>query len=171
MAPTAVVVGAVTMGPRSSIWYGAVARADAEMIEIGEGSNVQDGSTLHTDPGSPLVIGRGVTVGPQRGAARRPGRRRRAGRHGQHVHERRAHRLRVDRRRRRRRHAGQEIPPNSVVAGVPAKVVRETTEDDLAHIQGNAASYTERLPAARKVRPVVRRPLPPAGLVPDDGML
>ena len=63
MAPTAVVVGAVTMGPRSSIWYGAVARADAETIEIGEGSNVQDGCTLHSDAGFPLVIGSGVTVG------------------------------------------------------------------------------------------------------------
>ncbi len=63
VAPTAVVVGAVTMGPRASIWYGAVARADAEVIEIGEGSNVQDGCTLHSDPGFPLVVGRGVTVG------------------------------------------------------------------------------------------------------------
>ena len=63
VAPTAVVVGAVTMGPRSSIWYGAVARADAEVIEIGEGSNIQDGCTLHSDPGFPLVVGRGVTVG------------------------------------------------------------------------------------------------------------
>ena len=41
----------------------------------------------------------------------------------------------------------------------------------MAHIRGNAASYTERLASARKVRPVVRRPLPPAGFVPDDGML
>src|SRR4051794_41063426 len=63
VAPTAVVVGAVTMGPRSSIWYGAVARADHETIEIGEGSNVQDGCTLHSDPGFPLVLGRNVTVG------------------------------------------------------------------------------------------------------------
>src|SRR4051794_41937014 len=51
------------MGARSSIWYGAVARADYEIIEIGEGSNVQDGCTLHSDAGFPLVIGRGVTVG------------------------------------------------------------------------------------------------------------
>ena len=47
VAPTAVVVGAVTMGPRSSIWYGAVARADHEIIEIGENSNVQDLSLIH----------------------------------------------------------------------------------------------------------------------------
>jgi hypothetical protein len=57
-----------------------------------------------------------------------------------------------------------------VVAGIPAKVVRQATDDDLAHIRGNAASYTDRLPQARKVRPVVRQKLPPAGAVPDDGM-
>jgi carbonic anhydrase/acetyltransferase-like protein (isoleucine patch superfamily) len=54
------------------------------------------------------------------------------------------------------------------VAGVPAKVVRQATEDDLTHIRLNAQSYTERLPGARKVRPVVRRPLPPAGYTPGD---
>ncbi|MDQ1661514.1 MAG: hypothetical protein QOJ68_1494, partial [Blastococcus sp.] len=63
VAPTAVVVGAVTMGSRASIWYAAVARADFETIEIGADSNVQDGCTLHSDPGFPLVLGRGVTVG------------------------------------------------------------------------------------------------------------
>jgi hypothetical protein len=57
-----------------------------------------------------------------------------------------------------------------VIAGVPAKVVREATDDDLLHIRGNAASYTDRLTAARKVRPVVRRPLPPAGMVPGDAL-
>src|SRR6478752_2654433 len=51
------------MGPRASIWYAAVARADFETIEIGADSNVQDGCTLHSDPGYPLIVGRGVTVG------------------------------------------------------------------------------------------------------------
>ena len=63
---------------------------------------------------------------------------------------------------------GKQFPPRSVIAGVPAKVVREATDDDLLHIRGNAASYTDRLPSARKVRPVVRRPLPSAGAVPGD---
>ena len=57
-----------------------------------------------------------------------------------------------------------------MVGGVPAKVLRQATDDDLAHIRGNAASYTERLASARKVRPVVRRPLPPAGSAFGDGM-
>jgi carbonic anhydrase/acetyltransferase-like protein (isoleucine patch superfamily) len=65
---------------------------------------------------------------------------------------------------------GKEFPARSVIAGIPARVVREATDDDLAHIRGNAAAYYDRLAAARKVRPVVRRPLPPAGWVPDDGM-
>ena len=113
VAPTAVVVGAVTMGAGSSIWYGAVARADAETIDIGAGS----------------IVAAGAVVTPN-----------------------------------------TTVPPGSVVAGVPAKVVRQTTDDDLAHIRGNAESYTRRLPGARRVRPVVRRPLPAAGLVAGDGM-
>ena len=168
VAPTAVVVGAVTMGARASIWYGAVARADAETIEIGAGSNVQDCSTLHSDPGFPLVIGRGVTVG----------------------HNVVLHGARVDDDVlvgmgsvvMNGAHIGSgsivaagavvtpgtQVPPGSVVGGIPAKVLRQATDDDLLHIRGNAASYTNRLPTARRVRPVVRRPLPPAGAVPGD---
>ena len=63
VAPTAVVVGAVTLGSRASIWYGAIARADQEVIVIGPDSNIQDGCSLHSDPRSPLLVGRGVTVG------------------------------------------------------------------------------------------------------------
>src|SRR5215213_3419576 len=170
VAPTAVVVGAVTMGPRSSIWYGAVARADHEIIEIGEGSNVQDGCMLHSDPGFPLLVGRGVTVG----------------------HSVVLHGARIDDDVlvgmgsivMNGAHIGAgsivaagavvtpntTVPPRSVVAGVPAKLVRQATDDDLAHIHRNAESYYDRLPEARKVRPVVRRPLPPAGMVPGDAL-
>ena len=62
------------------------------------------------------------------------------------------------------------VPSGSVVAGVPARVIRQATDDDIAHIRGNAESYTLRLPEARKVRPVIRRPLPPAGPFFDDGI-
>jgi carbonic anhydrase/acetyltransferase-like protein (isoleucine patch superfamily) len=65
---------------------------------------------------------------------------------------------------------GTQVPPGSLVAGVPAKVLRQATDDDLAHIRGNAASYTDRLDSARRVRPVVRTPLPPAGQTPGDAM-
>lgn len=170
VAPTAVVVGAVTMGPRASIWYGAVARADFEQIEIGEDSNVQDGCTLHSDPGFPLVIGRGVTVGHRvvlhgarvddecligMGSVVMNGAHIGAGSivaAGAVVTQ------------------GTEVPPHSLVAGIPAKVLRQTTEDDLTHIRANAKSYTDRLASARRVRPVVRTKLPPAGMVPGDDM-
>jgi carbonic anhydrase/acetyltransferase-like protein (isoleucine patch superfamily) len=170
VAPTAVVVGAVTMGPRSSIWYGAVARADSDVIEIGEGSNVQDGCTLHSDAGFPLVVGRRVTVGH------------RVVLHGARIDD----EVLVGMGSVVMNGAhigsgsivaagavvtqGKQFPPRSVIAGIPAKVVREATDDDLLHIRGNAASYTDRLPSARRVRPVVRRPLPPAGQVPGDDM-
>ncbi|MCW2698231.1 MAG: uncharacterized protein JWR62_3316 [Modestobacter sp.] len=154
VAPTAVVVGRVTMGPRASIWYGAIARADSEVIEIGADSNVQDGSTMHSDPGFPLVLGRGVTVG----------------------HNVVLHGCRVDddvlvgmgSTVLNGAHIGSgsivaagavvmqgaEIPPNSLVAGVPAKVRRETTEDDRTAIRRNAESYTGRLDQHRAVRRV-----------------
>jgi carbonic anhydrase/acetyltransferase-like protein (isoleucine patch superfamily) len=170
VAPTAVVVGAVTMGPGSSIWYGAVARADAEAIEIGENSNVQDGCTLHSDAGFPLVVGKGVTVGH------------RVVLHGARVDD--DVLVGMGSVVMNGAHIGsgsivaagavvtqgKQFPPGSVIAGVPAKVVRQATDDDLLHIRGNAASYTDRLPSARKVRPVLRRPLPPAGPVPGDDM-
>lgn len=154
VAPTAVVVGKVSLGPRASVWYGAIVRADAESIEIGADSNIQDGSILHSDPGFPLVLGRGVTVG----------------------HNVVLHGARVDddvlvgmgstvlngahigsgsivaagavvRQ-------GMQIPPRSLVAGVPATVLRGTTEDDVAAIRANAASYTSRLDQHRAVRRV-----------------
>jgi carbonic anhydrase/acetyltransferase-like protein (isoleucine patch superfamily) len=170
VAPTAVVVGAVTMGERSSIWYGAVARADEEVIVIGPDSNVQDGCTLHSDPGFPLLVGRGVTVGH------------RVVLHGARVDD--DVLLGMGCVVMNGVHIGTgsivaagavvppntTVPPGSVVAGVPAKVVRATTDDDITHIRTNAQSYTQRLAAARKVRPVVRRPLPAAGPYFGDGM-
>ena len=141
MAPTAVVVGRVTMGPRASIWYGAIARADAEVIEIGADSNVQDGAALHSDPGSPLVIGRGVTVGHNAilhgclignntligmGAIVLNGARIGAGSlvaAGAVVPQ------------------GAVIPPRSLVAGVPGKVRRELSDDEVAGNRTNAQVY------------------------------
>lgn len=62
---SAVVIGAVTLGARASVWPGAVLRGDNEPIVIGEESNVQDTCVLHTDPGMPIRIGSGVTIGHQ----------------------------------------------------------------------------------------------------------
>jgi carbonic anhydrase/acetyltransferase-like protein (isoleucine patch superfamily) len=65
VAPTAVLIGKVVLKRNASVWWGAVLRGDNEPIVIGENSNVQDGSVLHTDIGAPLTLGRDVTVGHQ----------------------------------------------------------------------------------------------------------
>ncbi|MGE4371310.1 MAG: gamma carbonic anhydrase family protein [Xanthobacter sp.] len=63
IAPTAVLIGKVVLREGASVWFGAVLRGDNEVIELGENTNVQDNSVLHTDMGAPLVMGRNVTVG------------------------------------------------------------------------------------------------------------
>ncbi len=63
IAPTAVCIGSVTVARNASVWWNAVLRGDCEPITIGEETNVQDGCVLHTDPGAPLVLGRNVTIG------------------------------------------------------------------------------------------------------------
>lgn len=63
VAPGAVVLGKVRLLARSSVWYGCVLRGDGEYIEVGEETNVQDGSILHVDPGYPCILGSRVTLG------------------------------------------------------------------------------------------------------------
>ena len=63
IAPNAAVIGDVTLHENSSVWFSCVLRGDAERIEVGAGSNIQDGTVLHADPGYPMVVGRNVTVG------------------------------------------------------------------------------------------------------------
>lgn len=63
IAPTAALIGSVVLHENSSVWFNVVIRADNAPIEIGEGSNIQDGSILHVDEGFPISIGKNVTVG------------------------------------------------------------------------------------------------------------
>lgn len=63
VAPDATVIGDVELGSKSSIWFGAVIRAENDRVVVGEGSNIQDGSVIHIDPGYPLMLERHVTVG------------------------------------------------------------------------------------------------------------
>lgn len=65
VAPGAVLIGKIVLKRNASVWFGAVLRGDNEPIIVGENSNVQDGSVLHTDMGAPLTIGRDVTIGHQ----------------------------------------------------------------------------------------------------------
>ncbi|UDF04434.1 gamma carbonic anhydrase family protein [Asticcacaulis sp. AND118] len=63
IAPSATVIGNVRLGVEASVWFNAVLRADNEPMSIGARTNIQDGSVLHSDPGSPLTTGEGVTIG------------------------------------------------------------------------------------------------------------
>jgi carbonic anhydrase/acetyltransferase-like protein (isoleucine patch superfamily) len=143
IAPTAVVVGNVILKHNASIWFGVVARGDNDPIEVGENSNVQDNSVLHTDVGQPLTIGDNVTVGHMAmlhgcsigdgsligiGAIILNGAR--IGRGcligaGALITE------------------GKEIPDHSVVMGAPGKVVREVTPAQAAGLAAGAMHYVE----------------------------
>ncbi|MDO9590827.1 MAG: gamma carbonic anhydrase family protein [Microcella sp.] len=145
VAPNATLIGQVRIHPRASVFYGAVLRGDRDLIELGEGSNLQDNVTVHGDPGKPTIVGRGVSVGHNamlhgcvieddcligmsatvlNGAV--------IGREsliaaGSVVLE------------------GTIVPPRSLVAGVPAKVRRELTEAEVEGIRHNAETYLKLL--------------------------
>jgi carbonic anhydrase/acetyltransferase-like protein (isoleucine patch superfamily) len=139
VAANAVVIGSVKIAPGASIWYGAVVRADVERIEIGECTNIQDGAILHGDPGSPTILEDHVTIGH------------RAVVHSAHI-ERGSligigavvlDGVRVG--------AGsiigagavvtKDVPPLSLVVGVPGKVLRQITDSEAAELIEHAERY------------------------------
>ena len=141
VAPTAALIGAVTLGEGASVFYGAVLRADVDSITLGEGSNIQDNVVVHCDAGKPTTIGTNVSVG--HGAVL----------HGCTIEDGvligmnatvlnlavigagslvAAGAVVLE---------GTVVPPGSLVAGVPAKVRRELTEEERAGIRENAAHY------------------------------
>jgi carbonic anhydrase/acetyltransferase-like protein (isoleucine patch superfamily) len=63
VAPGAMVVGDVVLGPRVSVWFNAVLRGDSDAVRVGAATNIQDGAVLHTDAGSPCTVGERCTVG------------------------------------------------------------------------------------------------------------
>ncbi|WP_016910465.1 gamma carbonic anhydrase family protein [Streptomyces xiaopingdaonensis] len=153
-APTSVVVGEVTMGESTGLWYGAVLRGDAASVSIGAGSNIQDNSTVHADPGFPVTVGERVSVGHNAvlhgctvedevlvgmGATVLNGARIGA---GSLV----AAQALVPQ--------GMQVPPGSLVAGVPAKVKRELTEEEREGVRLNAAVYLDLAEAHRGAEPV-----------------
>lgn len=149
-APGSVVVGEVTLREGASVWYGAVLRAEAEPIVVGTDSNVQDNCTLHTDPGFPVSIGEGVSVGHNavvHGATVEDGCLIGMGATvlngavigaGSLV----AAQALVPQ--------GMRVPPGSLVAGVPAKVRRELTAEEREGLELNAAHYVELAGAHRE---------------------
>lgn len=149
-APTSVVLGDVTLGARASIWYHAVLRGDAEEIRIGAGSNIQDNCTVHADPGFPAVVGEGVTVGHNAvlhgcvvedgvlvgmGATVLNGARIGT---GSLV----AAAALVPQ--------GMQVPPHSLVAGVPARVKRELTGEEQEALRMSAEHYVALAEAHRE---------------------
>jgi len=143
VAPNATIIGDVTLGKNTSIWFNATLRGDIENIHIGEGSNIQDGSVLHTDPGYPLKIGKNVTVGHL------------VMLHGCTIGDNSligigavilnnakignncvigAKSLITE---------NKEIPDNSLVVGSPGRVIRKVTDDEVKAILKNSIRYQE----------------------------
>ncbi|MFB7673911.1 gamma carbonic anhydrase family protein [Kitasatospora purpeofusca] len=154
VAPNAVVVGSVTVGAGASVWYGAVLRGDAEEITVGPGSNVQDNCTLHADLGFPLVMGERISVGHN------------AVLHGCVIEDDVLVGMNATVLNGARIGAGSlvaagavvpqgmVVPPGSLVAGVPAKVRRELTEEERTGIKFNAEGYALLADGHREIRPV-----------------
>jgi carbonic anhydrase/acetyltransferase-like protein (isoleucine patch superfamily) len=144
IAPNAAVIGDVTLERDASVWFGATLRGDNEPILIGEGSNVQDGSVLHTDPGFPITLGKNVSIGHMvmvHGCSIGDGTLIGIGSvilNGAKIGKNcliGANTLITE---------GKEIPDGSVVMGSPGKIVREATERDLVLLAGPAKSYQDR---------------------------
>ena len=144
VAPNATVIGNVEIGDDASIWFGAVVRGDLDVIRIGAGSNIQDGSVLHTDPGLPLTLGENCTVGHMamvHGCTVGQGCLIGIGAivlNGAVIGEQclvGAGTLVAE---------GKTFPARSLILGTPGRVVRALTEDDLARMQKTARGYQDR---------------------------
>ena len=141
IAPDASVIGKVRLLRNASVWFGAVLRGDNEWITIGENSNVQDGSVLHTDPGLDLTIGRDCTIGHK------------AVLHGCMIGDNTLigmgavilNRAKIGRNCLIGANAliteGKVIPDGSLVMGQPGKVVSELTAEAIANLGKSAAGY------------------------------
>ena len=143
VASNATIIGKVKLEKNSSIWFNSVLRGDIELISIGVNSNIQDGSVLHTDPGFPLTVGKGVTVGHM------------VMLHGCQISDDTligigsiilnnakigknciigANSLITE---------NKIIPDNSLVVGSPGRVLRKVTEEEIKAIHENAKHYVD----------------------------
>jgi carbonic anhydrase/acetyltransferase-like protein (isoleucine patch superfamily) len=143
VAPNAIIIGKVKLEKNSSIWFNAILRGDIEKIVIGENSNIQDGSVLHTDPGCPLTVGKGVTVGHM------------VMLHGCEISD--DTLIGIGSTILNKAKVGKNciigantlvtenkvIPNNSLVLGSPGKVIRKVTDDEIKVICENAKHYVE----------------------------
>jgi carbonic anhydrase/acetyltransferase-like protein (isoleucine patch superfamily) len=143
VAETAVLVGDVHIGAASTVWFGAVLRGDVNSIVVGKRTSVQDGTVVHCDGDAPCVIGNDVTIGHN------------ATVHGCTIGDGAVIGIGAT----ILSHAvvgegavvgagalvpeGREIPPNTVAMGVPAKPLREVTEEERKRFEENAAHYVQ----------------------------
>lgn len=155
IAPNATVLGDVILHKDASVWFGVVIRGDNDPIVIGERSNIQDNSVLHTDVGVPLTIGADVTVGHK------------AMLHGCTVGDNSLigigatvlNRVVIGRNCIIGAHAlipeGKVIPDNSLVVGAPGRVIRELGEAEAAFLKASADHYVENWKRyARELKPL-----------------
>lgn len=143
VAPNATVVGSVILEHNASVWFDAVIRGDNDLITVGEGSNVQDHSVLHTDEGVKLTVGKDVTIGHH------------VMLHGCEIGEGSLigikstilNHAKIGRNCLIGAHAliteGKEIPDRSLVVGAPGKVVRQLTDEEVARLLWNAEHYVQ----------------------------
>lgn len=143
VAQNATLVGRVTIGSNASVFFGAVLRGDVNSISLGDGSNIQDNVAVHCDDDKPTIIGRGVSVGHA------------AVVHGCTIGD--DCLIGMNATVLSGAVVGNEsliaggcvvlegtvIPPRSLVAGVPGKVRRELTDDEVEGIRQNALHYRE----------------------------
>ena len=143
VAENATIIGSVRLKDQASVWFNSVLRGDNDWLEVGERSNIQDGSILHTDPGLPLIVGDNVTVGH------------RVMLHGCRIGNNSligigssllngsvigsncivgAHSLVTE---------NKEFPDGSLILGSPARVARELSEEEIAHIGWSADIYVQ----------------------------
>ena len=143
VAAGAVITGDVHIGAQSSVWFNAVIRGDTEWVVIGERTNVQDGAVIHVDAGKPCTIGNGVTIGH------------RAVVHGALVED--DVLIGIGAIVLSGAKIGRDsilgagtvvtghtvIPPRSIVLGVPGRVVRSLSDEEVASIRNGAARYVQ----------------------------
>lgn len=144
IAPGATVIGSVVLEPNASIWFGCVVRGDNDVITIGENSQLQDGCVVHTDPGFPVTLGRGVSVGHM------------AMLHGCTIGDGSLigiksvilNGARIGRNCLIGANAlvgeGKEIPEGSLVLGTPGRVVRQLSAEEIRHINSFAEHYVQK---------------------------
>ena len=149
-APNSVLIGDVTLKKDANVWFNATLRGDVEPIIVGEGSNVQDGSVIHTDPGCPTIVGKGVTVGHM------------VMLHGCEISD--DCIIGIGSTILNKAKIGKNciiganslvtenkvIPDRSLVLGSPGKVVRQVTDEEIEHIKENARDYVENIKKYKK---------------------